>query len=153
VLKRSRKKPIAGDVFVMHMPGRGYLFGLVASVDARMRFMEEVPLTLVYVYKYILESPKPIPLLKRDDLLIPPQLINERPWTTGVFQTVEHRSLTHDDLLPVHCFRSVSSGRFYDDAVNELPDRVEPCGEYGFGNERTSDDKISEALGVPLAPD
>lgn len=62
------------------------------------------------------------------------------------------RSLAEGDVLKQHCFKD-SYGHYYDEQSRELPGRIEPCGVWGLHSYRTIDDDISDALGIPRAPD
>lgn len=70
----------------------------------------------------------------------------------GYFQHIENRTLSAMDRLPQHCFKN-SYGLYFDQARNPLVGPVEPVGVFGLHSFRTIDDAISEALGIPLAPD
>ena len=157
VLKRSRKKPRPGDVFVFQLkcqPGR-YRFGRVIMTDASIGGFQNV--ILVYLYKATSSSKREIPHLSPRDLLIRPAGTNRLPWTRGYFETVAHEELRDEDRLPMHCFRSTVRGGLFDERGRRLEKVVAPpgvpVGEYGLDSYRTIDDEVSEALGVPLAPD
>lgn len=117
VLKRSNKKPLAGDFFVMQLPDETYLFGRVIGAG--------------------LEPPHA------------PRM----PWTKGYFKTVEHEALTHDVLLPQHCFWDAARARYVDERGNPLPHESQPCGDWGLSSYRWLDDHVSDALGIPRVPD
>lgn len=152
VLKPSRKRVRAGDVFAMRPADERYLFGRVISTEAMIGPM--VGCILIYVYRFT-STVKQVPEreeLNLGNLLVPPTMINRLGWSRGYFETVAHWELTPDDVLAQHCFRRFN-GRYYDDQNHELPGPVEPVGIWGLGNYRTIDDAISKALGIPLAPD
>jgi hypothetical protein len=79
-------------------------------------------------------------------------MTNRLSWSRGYFETVAHRNL-EDDVLHPHCFYSYNFRRYFDEYRNELPERIEPCGIFALRSFRTIDDAVSEALGIPLAPD
>ena len=64
-------------------------------------------------------------------------------WFPGRFERGE--------AFDLHCFVD-DRGIFYDEYGNKLSRRREPCGEYGLDSYLTIDDRISTALGIPLAP-
>ncbi len=110
---------------------------------------------LIYVYRrcFVSREPPDRSLLSCNDLLVPPMMTNRLPWSRGYFETVGYWPLDTDDVLPQHCFFSPVRGRYFDEAVNELPGPVEPVGDYGLHSYRSIDDAVSEALGFPRAPD
>ncbi|QGQ21151.1 hypothetical protein GC089_16365 [Cellulomonas sp. JZ18] len=152
VLKASRKKPRAGDLFVMQLPDGSHLFGRVISTDAQAG--PSMPgAVLIYVYRQRFPG-KDVPdrsALSRDHLLVSPMMTNHLPWSKGYFETVAHRPLEPGDVLPQHCFLSAARGRYFDERGNELPGPIEPVGDYGLHSYRTIDDAVSEALGLDLA--
>lgn len=150
VLKKSNRLPEKGDIFVMLPPDGLYLYGRVIATDAKIASMQNC--ILIYVYRRRSKEKEAVPELPRDELLVPPMMTNALPWKKGYFEFLQNRELGPMDRLSQHCFRD-SFGRYYDEYSNRLPGPVEPVGVWGLGSFRTIDDEISEALGIPLAPD
>jgi len=109
---------------------------------------------LVYIYSERGPSATEpdIDRLTPDRLLMAPLFINRLPWSRGYFLTVANRPIAPGDLLPQHCFRRFN-GTYLDEQGRTLEGPVEPCGEWGLASFRMVDDGISEALGLPFAPD
>jgi hypothetical protein len=150
VLKKTRRSPEVGDIFVMQPPDGQFLYGRVISKDAN-------PLgvgggILVYIYRARSRDKLAVPELLRTELLVPPMITNKLPWAEGYFEHVENRPLAPTDRLPRHSFRD-TRGWFFDEHGNRLPGAIEPVGQWGLQSYRTIDDEISRALGIPLAPD
>ena len=155
VLRKSRRKPAAGDVFVLSPRDSLYVFGRVVSVDAQWTEGGGLPpVNLIYVYEQTSASPElPAPdVLRPDRLLMPPSLINKLPWSRGYFETLGNVPLGAGDVLDVHCFQG-DPGNYYDEFSRRLRGRHEPCGIWGLGSYRTVDDAVCTALGIPLAAD
>jgi hypothetical protein len=154
VLKRSRKKPLPGDVFAMQLPEQTFLFGRVVGAELEPP-RAPMPLSyLIYVYGERSQSMQPVlDELRPDRLLLPPVFINRMPWTKGYFQTVAHRALSGDDLLSQHCFWDAARSRYVDEHQNVLPQEVQPCGVWGLSSYRWLDDQVSDALGIPRVPE
>lgn len=151
ILKPSRKRPRAGDVFAFRMPDRLHRYGRLMRTDATIRFFKDC--TLIYIYRVATREKIPAPRLLREDILLPPMCTNFLPWSRGYLETLESRPICADDRLPVHCFWDSIHLCYMDDDNHVLDERHEPCGEYGLHSFRTIDDEISKALGIPLAPD
>ena len=149
-LRPSRKRLIPGDIFALRPPGDTYLFGRVVRTDAICLAPGAI---LIYVYRTGSPTMCPPAVLSREELLIPPILINRLPWSRGYFETVENRPL-REDAYERHCFRTFN-GQFYDEYRNELRKPIPgvPIGDAGLHSYRTVDDAVSEVLGIPLAPD
>lgn len=144
--KKSRKKPRPGDIFVVQMPDRLFRYGRVIRVDANVGGL---PAMLVYIFRASSPTKLPVPALRKEELLVPPLLINNTGWRDGYFETVEHRLLKADDVLPVHCFYDDPFKRYVDADGNALAQRYQPCGFYGLGGYGSVDLKVSKALGFP----
>lgn len=132
VLKRSRKRPQVGDVFVWQLEGEPYRFGRVVRTGIPMGGFRE-PLILVYLYKIPSHEPAPVPPLALDDLVVPPMLVHTDSWSyDGVFMTVGHQELREQDMLPQHCFADPTSvfAPYVDESGHRLKKKVEPCGLY-----------------------
>lgn len=151
IFKASRAPRRPGDVFAYLMPDGLFRFGRLISTTASGAGFEGVH--LVYFYKGVSPDKFSPPRLSREELLVPPILVNQKPWTLGYFEVIERRALGPHDVLPVHCFRDLLRGRFYDDKSRQLANRIEPCGIWGLQSYRTVDDELSKALGFELVPD
>jgi len=147
VLKKSRKLQKPGDIFVLQMRDDEYIFGRVIRLDAVIGKFENT--ILAYIYRASSRRKDAIPLLNRDELLIPPLGVRREPWIRGYFETLAHRPLTEDDVLTTHCFWSVAFRKYFDDEGHELRARSEPCGIYALDCSETVDYAISKALGMP----
>ena len=158
VLKRTRKRPIPGDMFVFKMaqlPDRFY-WGRVIKTGTRLGTIEVNDFPMLYIYNVWTpeSSPPPLEQLLPVNLLIPPLATNFRPWTMGYFQPAGNRPLLPGEVLPVHCFKFPGfESRYVDEYRVRLEKRIEPCGICGIGSFRTVDDKVSKALGIPRSPD
>lgn len=158
MLTPSRKRLNVGDVFALKPKGHPYYFGRVIRLDAIGLAGGAI---LIYIYNAKSDDKGSIPVLDKRHLLIAPTMINRLPWSRGYFETVANLPLSDEDILHPHCFeddwRHVlfpgSPIIYRDEYGNRLPGRTEPCGIYGLGSFRTVDDDVSEALGIPLAPD
>ncbi len=152
VLKKSRKKPEAGDVFVMQLVDERYVFGRVILANLPRGRAPMPGAYLVYIYAQPSDRKEPNrAALCASNLLIPPTFINQLPWSKGLFETVVHWPLEAGDVLPTHCFRRWD-GRYLDETGNQLPGETSPCGEWGLASYRIIDDAVGEALGARKAP-
>jgi len=150
VLKKSRRRLKEGDIFVMLPPDGLYLFGRVIDMNARV--FTDIGWNLVYFYKARSQEKTNVPDLSRGKLLIPPLITNRLAWSLGYFEHVQHQPLAAQDRLPQHCFKD-DRGWYFDERGNRLPGPIEPVGQWSLWSYRTIDDAISQALGIPLAPD
>lgn len=150
VLKKSRKKPVAGDIFVFKIDDH-FRFGLVVSTEATAGFGENF--ILVYLYDYISSSPLLDHELSTDHLLIPPIVSAYPLWTHGYFQTIDSRRIEQQEILRQHCFGEPDEDKYYDEFGNRLKEKSEPCGLPGLVTERGIDEELSKALGLRIPTD
>ena len=150
ILHRSRKRVVPGDVFVFRPKGRDYYFGCVVMVGTKVISLPDNK--LIYLYDIHAPGKLPVPDLDPKRLLVHPIVINNLPWSRGYFEVVEHRALSDIALLKTHCLRR-SNGRYFNELGEELPHRIEPCGDFALDSFRTIDCSVSEALGIPWKPD
>ncbi len=150
--KAKRPRPRPGDIFALRLMDLPYMFGRVVSRSARIGPMTDVIMCYVYNAQAATQTP-PRSELRPDRLLLPPILTNDLPWTKGYFNVVETDELRPDELLPVHCFFDRLRNRFVDEQGTQLDSRREPCGRFALQSYRTIDDDLSDALGIPRAPE
>jgi hypothetical protein len=125
--------------------GHGFLFGRVIDDDARVDSAHG--LNLVYIYRASSPDKGAVPALLRADLLVPPLITNNLPWSRGYFETIENRPITAFERLRQHCF-SRPEGGCVDERSNRIA-RSEPSTVWGVHSFASIDDLVSEALGVP----
>jgi hypothetical protein len=145
------KRPRVGDVFRMNLPSKGWLWGRVVAIDAKCGSMENC--TMLYIYSSVHKSKNDKPVLSPPKLLIGPVLTNNRLFSMKYAEIVENVSITTDQRLAKNQFKSPFGDTYYDEYNNVITPLPGPCGDRGLGSYRTLDDQVSEALGVPLAPD
>lgn len=135
-----------GDIFAMHVPPKGWLFGRVVKPIA---YMDEN--IIVYIYNTVQCEPHPIPDLDRTKLLIPP-FITFDSWIGQYVVTLERRPLQPGDAYERHCFQSAPT-TYWDEHFQPVAEHFEPWCDGGLVPPLSFDDEISTALGIPLVPE
>jgi hypothetical protein len=149
-MRRTYRRPEAGDLFTMQLRDHRYLYGRVILANRPLEVAPMPEANLIYVYRDPVDTPDPRANPSRERLLIPPLFINRLPWTKGLFTTLDERPLADADRLPRHCFRHWT-GKFVDENGGALASRTEPCGEWGLASYALLDEEVSDALGIPRA--
>lgn len=155
IAKGSRKRLQPGDVFAFRMrQDRLFRYGRVIRTDTNIG-IDKGNTILVYIYKSCSPEKHLVPVLRKEDLLLPPLGINDTGWREGYFETMENRPLGTNDVLQVHCFKDPigTKHRYVDADGNVLARRHEPCGFYALGGYGSVDLKASKALGFPEPTD
>jgi hypothetical protein len=147
--KRTRKRPTQGDIFY-YASSTVRWFGRVIRTDLPAgRGLGRASL----VYFYRASAPidaTGVPVLSRDDLLVPPMKIDGTPWRQGFFATVETRPLASADVRARHCFRHPIAGKCFDEH-DEPAECVGDCADHGMATWTAVEGALSIALGLPLA--
>lgn len=113
-MKKSRKKPQEGDVFVLQPIEGVFYFGKVIqtyikSVDSFVNGM-----TLIYVYQYSSDSKEIPDALENEELLIPPVVVNHQPWIRGYFETIGNGGVSEQERNVDFAFWDVLRGKYVD---------------------------------------
>lgn len=146
-------RPKDGQVFIISI-GEHVLPGRVIRTDAKSG--PSMSGILTYVFQPV--RPEWSPDNGREDirvdrLLIPPFLINQKPWSLRFFHRVAQLdSFGEDERLTLHCFRA-ANGTLTNELGEEVTQAVEPLGPWALDSYRTVDDALSDALGIPRVPD
>ena len=145
-----RKQLHAGNVFSLRYGESRYLFGRIIALDVAFGGFPGGCIR-VHVYKKENDSDKIPEALIDSDLLIAPQHINRLGFSRGYMPVVGNIPLCDADIRNDICYYDAARSRFVDELGQALGRPKKIVGEFGLGNYRTMDDKISEALGLSPA--
>lgn len=160
VLKPSRSKPSAGDLFVCNMRGKRWVAGRVVHTDCRMMSDGPGHEPLLYFYRLEFNDPSQLAPPFKPDLLVPPIITDFEGWRLGYFQTIGNYPLLAEERLERHYFLRGLRARCHDpdavyvDEYGEQGPRPRQ-GDYwdmvGLSGLALIDDILSEALGIAPA--
>ena len=102
-LKKSRKDPVVGDVFVWTFDGKEYGFGRVMKMTPYFDFAKATT-HLIYLYDAFSIDKNNIPELSKDKLLTNYMIVDKVTWIMGFFETVGNIEVDKNDILGKHCF-------------------------------------------------
>lgn len=128
VIKRKRIYPQIGDVFML-MPNKEIcLYGIV--VNNHINNINGDELLLIVIFKENIDI-KTIASngIKREHLIIPPQMVGKEYWSRGYFYNVENSVKIKD--MEEYGFYSIGKGKFFDEYGNELNNEPQLLGTYG----------------------
>lgn len=160
MLQPSRVKPRAGDVFVVNMQGRRWVAGRVVRTNV---LPDWGGLNLLYFYRRHIatEAEAVAPFVPA--LLIPPQLTSDLGWRDGFFKTLCNAPLQAHEVLRRHVFQLSQgplrmSADYYVDEDNKptappVESEMQALSYFGMVSYGNIDDRLSEALGIPLVRD
>jgi hypothetical protein len=146
-LKKSRKRETPGVIFCLKILPDAYHFGRVICVDALGGGFRKSK--LLYFFQQTSPSPEPIPELCKEELVIPPLIMDSSGWLDGYFMTLKNEPLRKEDMFEVHCFWSDTHMKYCNEYWEPLDRRYEPCGSDGLHTTPYIDRVLSESLGLP----
>jgi hypothetical protein len=146
-IKRSRKKPKVGDVFVIQPRESIYFYGKVIEINNIFQSIEGVNIAVILVYKQATKKLELPDYLDSNELLIPPQIVNFTGWTMGYFFTVGNMELTCEDLNLDYGFERKRSVLSYYSAIGQKLDyKPSTIGFYGLGGYGAVAYEVTKAL-------
>lgn len=143
-MKKSRRTPSAGDLFVLQPQEGIYLLGKVirAKWDIPDDFLRGS--YVVHLYRKKLNTFDGVESidLTAEDLLLPPQIINQLAWTKGYFMTVGNKPVNSQELPESYGFYHDFWNLYFD--INGIEQTRKPviCGNFAMGNHLTIEDKM-----------
>ncbi|WP_405079952.1 immunity 26/phosphotriesterase HocA family protein [Paenibacillus chitinolyticus] len=136
ILKRTRKSPRVGDIFVMEPKENLFYFGKVINANV----VSKNPLFnggyLIYLYNYPATTKEIPDHLSPNNLLIPPIVTNKQGWLKGYFETVGSRDATSEEKNLDYGFWHSTSEKFYSlswDVLTEKPTQFIRNGLISYG--------------------
>ena len=145
-MKKSRKNPTLGDVFVLQVDEDIYYYGKVVmeAIDCPDRFMKGMWMISIYDYG---SNSKEIPdNLSEYELLIAPIVVNKQPWVKGYFQTIGKMEVTDKELSIDYGFWNVLKDEYVDLQGNKLDRIPKYVAIYGLGSYGIVDKEVHKAL-------
>lgn len=134
-IKRSRKKPKVGDVFVIQPRESIYFYGKVIKthIEAKNPFLKGM--NTIFLYKYDTTELKMPDNLNVNELLIPPCIVNFSGWTCGYFFTIGNIGLTNQERNLDYGFKDtrMKSECYRTEEGEKLDHKPSIVGTYGLG--------------------
>lgn len=118
-MRKSRKKPQEGDVFVLQPIEGEFYFGKVIQTNLKSIDSFVNGMTLIYVYQYSSNNKELPGTLENEELLIPPVVVNNRPWTMGYFETIGNVGVSESERNVDFAFWDVLREKYVDFTTKE----------------------------------
>ena len=143
VIKRKRIYPQIGDLFKINPKDDIILYGVV--INNHINNINGEDLLLVLIFK-LEENIKTIlhDGVKKEHLLIPPQIVGKEYWTRGYFYNIDY--VDNANNVETYGFYSVGKGKFFDEYGNDLDCEPQLLGTYGVATISGVARKINQEL-------
>ncbi len=143
VIKRKRIYPQIGDLFKINPKDDIILYGVVINNHINNINGEDLLLVLIFKLK---ENIKTILQdgVKKEHLLIPPQIVGKEYWTRGYFYNIDY--VDNVNNMEKYGFYSVGKGKFFDEYGNDLAYEPQLLGTYGVATISDVARKINQEL-------
>ena len=133
-MKRSNKEPEIGDIFIIQPEKELYYYGKVIQTKINSINVFYKGMYLIYIYDKWTRGKKSDINLDSIPLLIPPMIVNKRPWTMGYIETIKKSYVSDYDLSIDYGFWDVLRNKHYDIKDNILLYAPEYSGIYGLSS-------------------
>lgn len=142
------KKRKEGEVFVIEPLKDTFLFGKVIrtqipTIDPNMNGGH-----LIFIYQQTI-NPLEIPdTFNPRKLLIPPQIIDNKAWENGYFQTVGAQKVNNDERELNYGFWDIVTNKFVNEEGEELNQTPDVYDDYGLTSYGVIKDELRKVLNV-----
>ncbi|KNF08186.1 hypothetical protein CLPU_9c00820 [Gottschalkia purinilytica] len=146
-MEPSRKKPKKGDVFVIQPVKDIYFFGVVIKtniVNPEDGFINGW--NLIFIYNCPSKSIEIPNDLMKNELLNPPDIVNNQGWLKGYFKTIGNISINEDDIIKDYGFQFLEKELYFTEEGKRLKRRPKICGSYGLGSYGSVSTETKKAL-------
>lgn len=148
ILPRGSKSEL-GEIFIIEPIKHTFLIGKVIKKDISAHDPIMNGGHLIYVFQQT-SNPLDIPAyLDPNNLIIPPQIIDNTGWKKGHFQTVGFQEVTDEELALDYGFWDVETEMFVNEQGQELNQEPDNYADYGLFSSGSIVDELKEALGAP----
>ena len=113
-MKKSRKKPQEGDVFVLQPMEGVFYFGKVIQTNLKSLDSFINGMTLIYVYRFFSNAKEMPYALENEELLIPPIVVNHQPWAKGYFEMIGNVGVSEKERNVDFAFWDVLRRKYVD---------------------------------------
>lgn len=145
-MKKSRKAPRKGDVFVVQPFQSVFYFGKVIKTNICSSDSFVNGMFLIFIYDEMSTVPQ-IPCdLNDSSLLIAPTIVNRLGWSRGYFETICNLPLTEREKNVSYGFWHFQKKCFVNAEGDVLDSRPKYYTDYGLGNYCVVGEKIQAAL-------
>lgn len=143
IIQKKRVYPKIGDVFEIKPKNDIVFCGIV--INNHINNINGEDLLLVFIFKKEVDLKTILHTgVRKEHLLIPPQIVGKEYWTRGYFHNVDY--VESVNTPEAYGFYSIGKGRFLDEYGNELAYDPQILGMYGVATISGVAKKINQEL-------
>lgn len=126
VIKRKKIYPEIGDIFQIHPRENVDYYGIVVNNHVNNNNGDD--LIVIFIFKAEVDIENAVKTgVKREDLLIDPEIVGKEYWTRGYFFNVGHTEIKENK----YGFYSIGKRKFFDEYGNDINKEPYLLGTYG----------------------
>ncbi|MBU9723344.1 MULTISPECIES: immunity 26/phosphotriesterase HocA family protein [Bacillaceae] len=142
----SKKKRQEGEIFIIEPTKNTYFYGKVIRKQIPINDPTMHGGHLVYIYQQT-NNPLDIPeLLHPNNLIIPPQIIDNKGWEKGYFQSVGIQEITNEELELNYGFWDIVTQKYVNEEGKELDQTPDIYADYGLVSHGSIEDELKMVL-------
>lgn len=145
-MKKTRKAPTEGDIFVLQPLSNIFYFGKVIQTNLVSKDSFINGMTLIYIYDNCSQNKEIPENLENSIFLVPPIIVNNQPWQRGYFETICNTAVLEKEKKINYGFWDVLKKEFVDVSGKRL--RSEPAwwSIYGLGSYGIVGKEVQKAI-------
>lgn len=147
-MKKSRKKPKQGDIFIIQPKDSLYFYGKVIRTNIYSNDPMINGMNLVYIYNKPTKEIVMPTFLNLNELLIAPNIVNFTGWSQGYFVTIGNLQVTKEELELKYGFYNVIARKYVNEEGKELNYKPTIWTDYGVGGYGIVANDVKQALKI-----
>lgn len=151
VLKRTRKKPKEGDIFVLNPKKDLYCYGKVIETEVKSKDSFVNGMYLIYIYDLLSHTKELNDDLNVDNLMFPPMVVNTQLWLKGYAETISNSAVSDKERNLEYGFWHTAKKIYVNlngDRIDNIPQLVSIFGLGSYGAVGREIHKVLEQRGL-----
>lgn len=145
-MKKSRRPPKEGDIFVLQPKTNVFYFGKVIQTDIECIDSFINGMSLIYIYDCKSDIKQVPSGWEKSELLIPPMVVNNQSWIKGYFETICNIKVTECEKKIDFGFWDLVTGKYVDVYRNEISKKPSYCSVFGLASYGIVGKEVQKAI-------
>lgn len=145
-MKKSKKVPSEGEIFVLQPLPNQFYYGKVIQTNINSRDSFINGMTLIYIYNKVSQDRHVPQNLDNEELLIAPIIVNNQPWQKGYFETIGNINVSENEKKINYGFWDLFKEKFVDIKGDILENEPQYWTQYGLGSYGIVGKEVQKAI-------